>query len=903
MNVNIRTRFIIFAVIAAVMFGALFVKLFQLTVVEGEDYRASADALAQREITVSGARGSILDQSGLPLAYDQKSYNVQFYRDPTQNTAADRAYYTGIIISAIDIIEGNNGETLNDFAIKHQEDTGKYYFDFGLESASASAKREKNWRANMYISNDKWTAEQIYLYLRDKYQIPEEMDFDQAAKILSVWQDVQLNAWVAYEPITVAEDVSVDTVAAIETHAAELRGMSIAESTTRIYPRGSVAAHVIGYEGRITEDILNKYTAEPDEAVVTGITGRMSEDVFKTYDTPKVGGYSLTDFGFTEDQIAGVKTLLDLGYSVDNLIGVEGIEKSMEAYLTGNTSDRQGKQEVEVDNMAVVQNVLSSTEPMQGYNVMLTMDTGLQLVAEQALANEIPQIYAAQVEQFNKNPDTDPYDDKIGDYTGLELENLHLACSGAAIVVEVDTGNVLALANYPSYDLNQFTGGISDEDYKKLTDMAGAPLFNKAIQSLATPGSIFKMVTATAALMEGKTNLTETIDCDYRYTEGISNIKQAPHCWTKNAIANGHINQTVVEGLQNSCNFYFYTMAGRLGIDLIDKWGDKYGLTSSTGIELPGEQVGIIGNQELLYDSSKPIFEQANSLPGLVYETGKYSMVNLLKDYADKREIEYPEGDTTIADTAKALVQLMGINWTQNPETNTWEDPDGTAMGVRIRSILSDMMDIRTNVSHERGWDSEIASVLLQLRWTKYLTVTTGIGQGITEVTPIAVARYIAAIANGGTVYQAHIVDKVLDQDGNVVFDQQPEVFAELGADEDFIAAIQKGMSNVVSAEEGTAHDAFKNFPSQYLSLIAGKTGTAQVSTVDLENNSWFVCFAPYAPDDPEKKPQIAVVVYIPNGYKGTLSSLVAQDILKYWFERQEIVAQQTIPGTDSLIH
>jgi penicillin-binding protein 2 len=193
--------------------------------------------------------------------------------------------------------------------------------------------------------------------------------------------------------------------------------------------------------------------------------------------------------------------------------------------------------------------------------------------------------------------------------------------------------------------------------------------------------------------------------------------------------------------------------------------------------------------------------------------------------------------------------------------------------------------------------------VLLQLKWTKYMTVTTGIGQGITEVTPIAVARYVAAVANGGTVYQAHVVDKVIDQEGNVVFDQQPEVFSELGADEAYIAAIQAGMSNVVSAEEGTAHDAFKNFPQQYLDLIAGKTGTAQVTQVDLENNSWFVCFAPYSASDPNVKPEIAIVVYIPHGYSGKLSSLVAQDILKYYFQRQEIVAEQTIPGTDSLIY
>ena len=130
-------------------------------------------------------------------------------------------------------------------------------------------------------------------------------------------------------------------------------------------------------------------------------------------------------------------------------------------------------------------------------------------------------------------------------------------------------------------------------------------------------------------------------------------------------------------------------------------------------------------------------------------------------------------------------------------------------MGDHIRSILSEKLDIRSPISQAKGWDRDISSVLMQLRWTKYMTVTTGIGQGIIEVTPIAVARYVAAIANGGTVYETHIVDKVMDQDGNIVFDQQPVVFDRLGDGEDsanlnaYLAEIRKGMTEVVSAEEG----------------------------------------------------------------------------------------------------
>jgi cell division protein FtsI/penicillin-binding protein 2 len=138
MNANVRNRFIVFGIVTVALFAILFVQLTHLTLVQGEELAAQASELDKREITVSGARGSILDRNGLPLAYDVKSYNIQFYRDPTKNTETDRAYYTSIIKQAIDIVEKNDGEgkTVDDFAIKLNEQTGEYYFDFEIGRAS-----------------------------------------------------------------------------------------------------------------------------------------------------------------------------------------------------------------------------------------------------------------------------------------------------------------------------------------------------------------------------------------------------------------------------------------------------------------------------------------------------------------------------------------------------------------------------------------------------------------------------------------------------------------------------------------------------------------------------------------------------------------------------------------------
>ncbi len=883
MDANIRNRFIVFGIVTVALFVILFVQLIHLTLVKGEELAAQAAALDKREITISGARGSILDRSGLPLAYDEKAYNVQFYRDPTKNTETDRAYYTSIIIDTINIIEKNGGKTVDTFAIKYNEQKGEYYFDWGKISDSAKVRREEVWRKNMYVDTKTKTRtpEEIYLFLRNKYKIPSEMGFDEARKVLSIWQDVQLASWVAYKPVDVAYDVSIQTVAEIETQKAELRGMSIEDSTVRVYPRGAVAAHVIGYLGRITEDTLKDYGVPEDPA--EGTTAKRS----------------LTDFGYNEEQIRDVKGLLGLGYGVDDLLGVEGIEKSMEAYLTGNSNERQGKQVVEIDKMAVVQNVLSSTEPSQGFNVMLTIDIPLQLAVEQSLADNIPRIHDRQVQDFNKDRDKPEKDQK---YKGIELSDLKLAESGAAVVLNVKTGEVLALASNPSFDLNLFTGGIAADVYEAMREDPAAPLFNKAIASRATPGSIFKMVTGLGALMEGENNrmkgttLTERIGCDGTYTTGILDVKKAPTCWKKHNYQVAHANQDIVLGLEHSCNYYFYTLAGRMGIDLLEKWGEEFGLASSTGIELPGEAIGQIGSQRLLFDPDKPIDKQATSRPMLVMEKGPYSVTAMIKAYAEEIGVSY--SDEEIREAATEIVYLMGITWTTN-EQGYVVDQEGATMGQHVRQVLYEKLGISTKVSGNLS--AQISRTLTELQWTPTQTVATGIGQGITAVTPIAVARYVGALVNGGTVYEAHIVSKVVAQDGTVVIDKEPVIQNQLDAPQAYLDAIVKGMSSVVSAEEGTASDYFADFEYRY--DIGGKTGTAQVSNIDLENNSWFVCFAPYDADDPSVEAEIAIVVYVPHGYIGGLSTLVAKDIIKYYMDEKKIVPEQTIPDPDSVVY
>lgn len=835
---NSRARFIVFAVLILGLFLTLVIQLAKLTVVEGEMYEEMATKLDKREITVSGARGSILDRNGLPLAYDEKSYNVQFYRDPMKRS--ETAYYTAIIINTINIIEKNGGQTVDTFAIRYNEKTDEYSFYWGEIKEEYKPRREENWRENMYVSTKKTeegeyklSPEDIYLYLRRKYGIPSEMGYEEARKILSIWQEVQLASWVAYKPVVIAYNVNLGTVAEIETHGVELEGMSIADSTVRIYPRNSMAAHTIGYMSKIVEkEKLDEMT--------------------------------------------------DLGYNVDDLIGVTGIEASMESFLSGNSAKRQGRKIVEIDNMAVVQNVISSTEPSQGDNVVLTLDTPLQIALEKSLAENIPKIKQIQIDMFNEDRQLS---ERQQQYEDIEsIEDVDLAEMGAAVVMDVHTGEVLAMGSYPTYDLNIFTGGIDFDLFEQMKDDPTRPLFNNAVSSRGTPGSIFKMVTGLGGLMEGVIDLDDEIDCKGKYTK-YTRYGKSPGCWTK--YPSNHSDQTIVEGLKNSCNYFFFTISDEMHIGRLNDWADKFGLTSLTGIELNEEVQGYVGNQDILYNNELSVNQQKSSIPYLV----KKKFIGIIEDIGKDRGVEYTE--EVINKTADELLILGGHEWTTGTDGKTLMY-DGSTMGEHVRSILFDNLGVPENVSRAKGWGDDIDDYLVSdLMWTPFLSLTTGIGQGVTRVTPIAVARYVSALVNGGIVYEAHVVDKVMRQDGTVLFDKEPVVFDTLDAPPKYLEAIKEGMSKVVS-EDGTAGKYFEDY--EYKHMVGGKTGTAEVSTIDLENNSWFVCFAPF--DEPE----IAVVVYIPHGYKGGLSSLVAQDIITYYIEDSQLVAKQNIPVINSLV-
>ncbi|MBD5558938.1 MAG: hypothetical protein HDQ87_01055 [Clostridia bacterium] len=837
-----KDRFIMSFVAVGVIFAVIAVQLSNLTISRGVDLTEKSEGRTIRTLTLKGHRGEIQDVNGIPLAYDQSSFNVEFTRDPSRTTSTDRAYYTDVLIRTIEIVEANGGKIIDTFNLYRQDD-GSFAFDFGVTNEKAVAAREKNWRSNMYVGENT-SPDQIYRDLRYKYRIPEDYTYEQARKLLSIWQEVQLSSYRAYEAVTIASNISTEAIALLEAET-DLDGIAIAESSTRVYPKDDVAAHIIGYMGKMTDnDMLEEMQAK--------------------------------------------------GYSQDDTVGITGIENTMESFLTGNSTERQGKRKVEVNSRGKVIQELSNTPATDGYDVRLTIDVALQQALEQALAANVQDVYERQLEKYEQEPDK--YDNaeslrnREGDTT---LEKLNLAKSGAGVVMDVHTGNILAMASYPSYDLNLFEGGISGEAYQELLNDPAAPLFNKAVASKGIPGSIFKMVTGTAGLAEGYITRDSVINDEGPYTAGMTDewIRtggKAPACWVSPDFSAHQNGQTILEALRDSCNYFFYTVADeKLGIDKLKEWSDRFGLTEKTGVELPGEVAGQVGCQETLFDWTRPITQQKTSLPILI----RNQIVGFLRDYGEQRNVTYE--DDVIEGTADALMMLV----------QHMAEDHSVAMGPQIRAILSENMEIPETITRRNGWDADINTSLTQLVWNRTRTANTGIGTDLTALTPIAVARYISALVNGGTVYEAHLVDCVVDGNGNVVEQREPQIYSKLDVSASDLDAIREGLREVVSDEDaqaGGAASAFEDWKyknTSEKSWIGGKTGTGKVvNDVDLENNAWFVAFAPY--DEPE----IAVVIYIPNGMSGVSASPAARDIIGYYLDCKLEEKQTELPAPNTLL-
>ena len=287
----------------------------------------------------------------------------------------------------------------------------------------------------------------------------------------------------------------------------------VVETPVRVYPLKTTASHILGRIGRIESSELEG-----------------NEDI----------------------------------YNQNDIIGKSGIEYVFEKYLKGT----DGVKQIDMNVDGTITDEYVSKEAVSGSDVILTIDSKLQAVTEQALADNI---------------------NKIANHGFSQEDNP--ADAGAAVVLNVKTGEVIAMASYPDYDPSAFVNGIDTNTWNYYINGDTKPLENKAISAMYSPGSTYKMVTALAGLETG----TITPKTKINDTGVFRKYNSSWKCWNRH----GHGYLNVSQAIEHSCNYFFYDLGDRLGIDNLAKYSYYLGLGHKTGIELKGEIDGVLASNEI----------------------------------------------------------------------------------------------------------------------------------------------------------------------------------------------------------------------------------------------------------------------------------------------------------------
>lgn len=413
-------------------------------------------------------------------------------------------------------------------------------------------------------------------------------------------------------------------------------------------------------------------------------------------------------------------------YNPGDYIGKNGIERSWEQVLHGNDGGRQ----LEVDARGRVLRIISETYPTVGNSVMLTIDATVQKSAELAFGNQ----------------------------------------AGAAVAMDVNTGEILAFVSNPGFDPALFSGKLPAAKWKEYLEDKRHPLENKALTGQYPPGSTFKIITALSGLEDGKINESTSVNCAGSYDLGTSTFK----CWNRR----GHGTTNLKKSLRESCDVYYYQLGEKLGVDRIAATAKKFMLGSSLGIGLNYEKPGMIPTTE----------------------------------------------------------------WKQKR---------------------------------------------FGKRWYHGETLPVAIGQGYVLMTPIQLASMISTVANEGTIYRPHLVKRIVDADGKLLKEFNPETLGTTGISADKFRLVKQGLYSVVQDAGGTGAAARLGDIK-----VAGKTGTSQVvklrdskmgTPYQYRDHALFVAFAPY------DKPEIAVAVVVEHGeHGGAAAAPIAGRILRAWFDTKK---------------
>ena len=765
MNKNIRffhSRYEKIVIVIAVLMAVLAVRLFTVTILQHDRWTMEASEQNTKTIFASAPRGNIYDRNGNVLAENKQVFTVNF-----NVSSLTTAEINDSALTLINTLIENDEKYTDNFPIKITSD-GDFYYTYD--------QKIKKWLKRQGFSTD-LTAAQAFARLRIKYNVDDSLDRYEAMELLQekynldppisvkkmvyTYQQEKERFWgkFGYPQVTIDEGIPAEQCFR------ELRDdysineeLSDKEARKIFIVRNEIATN--GFTRylpiKISSDLSEETIAYLEEANIPGV--EVASESERYYPNGSTACHILGYMGAISESEAEYY-VGELGYSSSDLIGMDGIEAAMEEKLHGTP----GATKIRVNSGGEYVETVSQSDAEKGSDVYLTIDLDLQKATEAALKSGIK-----------------------GSGTSK---------SGAAVAIDVKTGEVLAMASYPTFNPNIFAGGISEKAWESVQaenprdSFSPTPLLNNATRAAVQPGSTFKPITSVAALEAGLDPNRSIVD------GGAVNYGDRQYaCSDWNDFGGTHGSETLEWGIGNSCNFYFFCIASgidwnsesSLGYDIdvddILKTADRFGLGSETGIEI-GESVGLVPSAE-----QKLAAVELNVRDYLYSNAHTFFPKKVADDYEKLKENLY-----------------LIASWTsQNPSYDE----------------LITMLDQQTDIK-----DSQVATVAERLKFDHFISAGWGmgdlfnisIGQGDNAYTPLQMANYVATLANGGVKNTVNLVGGV-EGEGLTVKDKA----VDLKVSDQVIKEVIKGMKRVCTS--GTLAGFFANYPID----VAGKTGTAE---------------------------------------------------------------------------
>lgn len=931
----ISSRTFFLYVMFVVMAVLLFQRIFTLQIVQGEDKQQEFELKIKKERSIASTRGNIYDVNGIALAYNELSSSVTI--EDVYESSKKNATINGILKKVLHILDENGDSISCDFNIYIDGD-GEFAYSvtgsrrlrfiadvYGITQISDLEERQKNATAQdiiEYLAGSKRYAIGGLTDPNDKnsFTVGEGYTQKELLNIIAIRYTMGTTGYQKYIPVTIATDVSEETVAAIAENQDELEGISVAEDTIRKYKDGPYYSQILGYTGKISTDEL------------TALNSKEGMDGVKS--APDVKEYELTD-----------------------VVGKAGIEKVMEEYLQGT----KGYETVFVDRMGREVEVLDHVDATAGNDVYLTIDSKLQADAYNILEKFVAGILVDKIINVKNYDSTDvssanlkiPIDNV---YSALFKNNV-IELSKMEAAVEGET-------QYSVYQTilsrrDEVLTWLSEELLSGTIDYQSLPAEYKAYESyiinnLLPENNILSGVDKTdQTYIDWTTNETISIreyleyaisknwidvtqlpldgkysDSSEVYQQLVSYIleeldsqtflkKLIPYMIEQNRITGTQvcillIEQDVINPTENQIaelksgsvsafNFMVNLIRNleitpaQLALDpysascvLTDvNTGEVRALVSYPSYDnnrlangIDAEYYSRISSGE---DLSRPMWNYATQMrtaPGSTFKMVS-STAALMEHVIDlTTRIECPGIFTRFSDYQPRCWKRSGhgslnVSEAITNSCNVFFYEVGYQLGLNGDKYDQDLGNEKLakyasmyGLNEKSGIEIEESEPQI----SDALSVVSAIGQGTNNFTTVGLARYVTTVANSGTCYDLTLLDKVTDTSGNLLVNYSANVRNTIDMPQSYWNAIHQGMRGVVQN---------KKYYQDFGVEVAGKTGTAEEDK-SRPNHGLFVGYAPY--DNPE----VSMAIRIANGYSSDYACQLSKQLMTVYFDLDE---------------